>query len=390
MISPENPSTEPTLSKIRWFTNPTIFWLVLLIGLIGILEAGAAMIYFMKIPQQQRDLIETALGAKTNDHSLLRYQAHPYLNFTGNPDFHFANGAQAHNALGFRNEQCCTGKPPEGLLRILAMGGSTTFGWRFSFPNGVWPAILKTELEASRKHPIEVINMGMPFYTTFEQLGVLTMLAPEFSPHIILFHMGLNDAFSVGYQDEGGPDNRFFRHAYSYKPIQGWTKTAMESSYLFRLIGMRVTTPKGAQIGDLATVIQYPVPPQEQLQQNIHSATGKYFHRNLKTMVALAKHLGAIPVLINMPLNPQFEEGQDIYHSGITKAVLRNNEISKTVAEEEGLLYIDLYTRMRDPRLFTDAAHASKRGMAMKAVLIHRALDKNLSTQGILQPASSN
>lgn len=362
-----------------WLTKPTLFWLIILIGIIGFIEAGAAVVYFFKVPQQQQDALEIALGIKNIDHSVLRYKAHPYFNFTGNPDFQFANGSLAHNALGFRNNQCCKGEVPEDSIRIIAIGGSTTFGWRFSFPKNVWPALLEKQLEHSRKHPFEVINMGMPYYTTFEQLGVLSMLVPEFSPHIVLFHMGLNDAFTVGYQDEGGPDNRYFRHPYNFHPLPQWAKTAMQTSYLFRVIGMQLASQEGFLPGDMAAVIQYATPPTEVLKQNVQVATGKYFHRNMKTLVALAKHMGATPVFINMPLNPKYESGQDVYHTEITKAVQRNNHISKKIAEEDGLLYVDLYSRMRDPSFFTDAAHANNKGMAMKAFLVHQELVKNLS-----------
>ena len=318
---------------------------------------------------------------KIVDHSVLRYKAHPYFNFTGNPEFQFANGTVAHNALGFRNNQCCWEEPPRDAIRIVAMGGSTTFGMRFSRAENVWPALLEKQLESSSKLPFEIINLGMPYYTTFEQLGVLSMLVPEFSPHIILFHMGLNDAFTIGYYDEGGPDNRYFRHAYTFHPLPGWAKTAMHTSYALRIIGMKLVSQEGFLPGDMSAVIQYGTPSAEARQRNTQVATGKYFNRNMNTLISLSKHFGAKPVFINMPLNPQYESGQDTYHAEIAKAVLRNNQIMKKIAEASDLLYIDLYSHMRDPAFFTDAAHTNKRGMAMKAHLVHQQLSNHLPNQ---------
>jgi hypothetical protein len=57
--------------------------------------------------------------------------------------------------------------------------------------------------------------------------------------------------------------------------------------------------------------------------KNAERASGKYFRRNLQTLVALSRNINAVPVLINEPLNPAKEAGLDDYHQAVVEAVSR-------------------------------------------------------------------
>ena len=348
-----------------------LFWVLLLAGTLGLLEAAASVLYYFHLTEQEREAVELTIGLRAVSSNLvLRYIPHPYFNFVSNPDFRFTNGYRPHNSMGLRGEPCCAKEKKPGQIRIVAIGGSTTYGVYFTYERNVWPALLQKKLTDQFQPVVEVINAGVPFYTSYELIGLAAMRVPEFSPDLILIHTGLNDAFTVGFSDEGGPDNTFFRHAWSYKLPPDRLKAGMRASYIIRLLGLRLTSSEGFLPGDMAGAIQHAPPADAEVLRNAQTATGKYFRRNLQTLVALFRNMGATPVLINEPLNPLQETGQTVYLSEVVKAVIRNNGILKEVADRNGLVYVDLYSKMQDPAFFMDAAHETQAGMEIKASTI--------------------
>ena len=345
-----------------------LFWFLLLAGTLGVIETIASVVYFSRHAEEERDLIELTLSINWSDNnSVLRYVSHPYFNYVSNPDFRFANGYVPHNAMGLRGPVCCPREKQPATVRIVAIGGSTTYGMYFSDERNVWPALMERSLQKQFGPGIEVINAGVPNYTTYELISLTAMRIPEFAPDILLIHTGLNDAFTVAYVDEGGPDNTGFRHAWAYQPMPDWLKQGMRASYAVRLAALAWSTPGNFQPYDMSAAIQYSAPSDAQVIANAQKATGKYFRRNLQTLVALSKNMGATPVLINEPLNPAKETGQNIFISAVGKAVVRNNQISKEIAERNGLVLVDLYGSMRDAASFLDAAHENQAGMQIKA-----------------------
>jgi lysophospholipase L1-like esterase len=234
--------------------------------------------------------------------------------------------------------------------------------------------LLQEKLRRKYGDWIEVINAGIPNYTTYELIGFTTMVLPELAPDMVLIHTGLNDAFTVGYPDEGGPDNRYFRHAWSYTPLSDSLKQSMRASHLLRLFGASWASSNGFLPGDMAGAIQYPAPDDREMVKYTEAASGKYFRRNLQTLVALCRNINAVPVLINEPLNPAKEANVNGYYRAVVKAVSRNNSIMRDVAVKNRVLSIDLYTTMREPGYFLDAAHETKAGMAKKADVIAEGL----------------
>jgi lysophospholipase L1-like esterase len=341
---------------------------------IGLAEAGAALIYYLHLSTQEREMIELTIGLRTAPtNTVLRFVSHPYFNYVANPAFSYDNGYRPHNAWGFRGTSCCEAKKP-GHIRIVAIGGSTTYGLYFTYEKNVWPALLQEKLQRKFGDRIEVINAGIPNYTTYELIGFTAMILPELAPDVVLIHTGLNDAFTVGYPDEGGPDNQYFRHAWNYVPLSDSLKRSMRASHLVRLLGASWGSSNGFSVGDMAEAIQYPVPDDREMIKNTETASGKYFRRNLQTLVALCRNMNARPVLISEPLNPAREANQNPYYRAVVSAVSRNNSIMRDVAVRNRASSIDVYAKMREPAYFTDAAHETKDGMEKKADLIAEGL----------------
>jgi hypothetical protein len=348
-----------------------IFMVLMLVGVLGFLEAAGAIFYYLIVPAQRRQVVEVALGIRDPGHnSVARYRPHPYLNYMGNPDHVTPDGEKLHHEIGIRRTDVdLTGKP-DGIFRVVAVGGSTTFGHYVPDARNVWPGLVGLALAETLGAEAETVNGGVPNYSTFELIGFSALWLPELEPDLVLVHTGLNDAFTVGFPDEGGPDNTTFRHSWNYRPLPGAVRTAMRASHFLRALGTGWLLRSGYQIGDMTPAMQYPIPPDDEVLKNLEGATGKYFRRNLETLIVLIRQAGGEPVLVNMPINPEFDETGSVYYDAISEAVKRNNRIMSEVADRHGITVVDLYSRMRDPEIYVDAAHVDTRGMMQKAQFV--------------------
>jgi lysophospholipase L1-like esterase len=91
----------------------------------------------------------------------------------------------SHNSLGFRGAEF----PPKGsAVRIVAIGGSTTYGVDVS-DTETWPALLQQKLGAG----YEVLNLGVAGHGTAEHLYMMGAVTSRLRPDIVVLHLGLND-----------------------------------------------------------------------------------------------------------------------------------------------------------------------------------------------------
>ena len=337
---------------------------------LAFLEVVASLYYFFVVPQQGREMLEPLLGVTTPERQdLLRYKPHPYFNYVFNRDYRYADGFQPYNSHGFRAPEWTP--KGRGTIRVVAVGGSTTYGIFSRDGKNIWPAFLAERLNAAGAPAVEVINLGVTGYTLFEIVGVMAMMVPDLEPDIVLLNAGVNDAFSASYPDEGGRDNTFFRFSWKVRQLPEFAKLCMRKSYTLRVLGYLTMSLNAYLPGDLMTAMQYPHPDDEESRRNAADASGKYFRRNLKTVVSLAKNSGAATVLLTQPLNPAWEAVGSPFYQGVIAAHKRNNGIIREVGTESGTAVIELYDGMRAEGLFVDAIHSNLRGEELQARLIY-------------------
>lgn len=81
---------------------------------------------------------------------------------------------------------------PEGETRVLAVGDSSTFGWGVA-DDEPWPAALETELGEGW----QVLNLGVPGYSSVQGRTLVEELAPGLTPDALVVAMGANDGHLV-------------------------------------------------------------------------------------------------------------------------------------------------------------------------------------------------
>jgi lysophospholipase L1-like esterase len=153
------------------------------------------------------------------EQSRARSQPHPYLGYALVPGFRSPDGATqqvSHNALGFRGRETSWQKPP-GTYRILTTGGSSVYGQSESSDAAVWSQVLEDRLR--QRHPeraLEVVNLGVPGWSSFEILINLELRGLELEPDLVIVYEAINDMRCALYK-RGGPvtsDNLQWRQAW--------------------------------------------------------------------------------------------------------------------------------------------------------------------------------
>jgi lysophospholipase L1-like esterase len=108
-----------------------------------------------------------------------------------------AEGVYHINSHGFRGPDF-EDKKPNGTIRICCIGNSCTFGWEI--PEGKTYAEL-LEKELAERYPdqkFEVINCGVPGYSSHQGLVLLKEKILGYNPDIITLSFGWNDIWGAG------------------------------------------------------------------------------------------------------------------------------------------------------------------------------------------------
>ncbi len=77
---------------------------------------------------------------------------------------------------------------PEGTYRILAVGGSNTFGAETSDGQS-WPDYLQTRLNAAQPRPVEVWNFGVSGWETSQKVAALRVLVPRMQADAVVLQL---------------------------------------------------------------------------------------------------------------------------------------------------------------------------------------------------------
>jgi len=118
---------------------------------------------------------------------------HNWMREIPRPGWATPDGRIHINSLGFRGEPIQRAKP-DGAVRIVCLGGSTTFGF-YLHDDATWPHQLQQRLRrAFPTHTIEVINAACPGYNTYVSYVNLRTRLIHLQPDIVVVYHLHNDA----------------------------------------------------------------------------------------------------------------------------------------------------------------------------------------------------
>jgi lysophospholipase L1-like esterase len=104
------------------------------------------------------------------------------------------------NSFGMRMRDIEIAATP-GVQRIAIIGDSCTFGWMVPEDKS-YPRVLETILNDGTKGKYEVLNFGVPGYTSFHGKLRYEQLVKKFKPDLLILAFGFNDSYEFRFSEE--------------------------------------------------------------------------------------------------------------------------------------------------------------------------------------------
>jgi lysophospholipase L1-like esterase len=287
----------------------------------------------------------------------MAYRPLPYVMWGLKPSWNRqpgkANLTRTSNALGFRGAEIEQPKPA-GRYRIVCLGGSTTYDDAVN-DDETNVVQLQALLRAARPgQDIEVINAGVPSYTSAEDLPNLAFRLIDLQPDAVLIYQGINDFRTRNYRNF---DNAYFHYR---KVWDGGTRTWAKGE---------------GELDGINAFIQYKPPdPNGNEADNLRRSGTWAYGRNLTSMAGIAKAHGARCIFVTAIIDKQNEYSTSFVVDGIAE----QNEVMKRVAAQQGAILVDLAAAFPSGDYFVDAVHNNAAGAREKARIIADGLLRDL------------
>ncbi len=240
------------------------------------------------------------------------------------------------NALGLRGPEVAD----DDRVRILAAGDSCTFGWAVAEAEA-YPARLEHVLDTragGRRY--QVINAGVPGYTSYQGLVYLRERGLALKPKLVLINYGFNDVFATGDIEQQ------MARAQLTTPFLVLDDTLIDYSRFYRWLRWHAAAKDD-------NTLPVRVSPEQ-------------YQRNLRAMIDAARTAGAKVVVLNF-WSPMGAENRRPYRLALSAA-----------AEESDTPVV----RYDGPKL--DLVHPTVQGYGMLA----EAVAAQLIESGFVQPAA--
>lgn len=104
------------------------------------------------------------------------------------------------NRFGMRMRGVALERAPE-IIRIAIMGDSCTFGWMIPEENA-YPRVLEKLLNQKGSQRYEVLNFGVPGYTSFHGQLQYERLVKAFKPDVLILAYGFNDSYDFRFSEK--------------------------------------------------------------------------------------------------------------------------------------------------------------------------------------------
>jgi lysophospholipase L1-like esterase len=334
--------------------------------------------WFSKFGSEQERIMYIDNRATINQKTA-EFVAVPFLNFTLNP-------AQSDiSKYGYRGADVEVPKP-QGVYRIVVLGGSTTFGTGLKNEES-WPYQLQQVLRTQYGYEhVEVINLGVPSYYSLNSLINLETHGLALQPDLVIDNDAINDAVVRMYQDP---------QCYSGQtPLIGmgmdqgvWQENNAElpPSTLYRFLAIRfkwMKDPTALISRAVSTGLCPPEPQNGQYSKRLSANIPVYFERNLRNIAAISQAANVRVVMMSSPWNRTVAQKQLDTDSSLdgTRALIasinEHNKLIPIIAQETNSLFVDVAAQMLDEGYFQgDQIHQTPKGTQAEAQIVAVFLD---------------
>ena len=322
-----------------------------------------------------------------------RLVPHRYLGFVTAPGY--VRAPNRHNDLGFRGDDISTPKP-SGLFRIVCLGGSTTYCDGVRDPAATYPRLLQDHLRDAGIADVEVINGGVPGYSSLETLVSLQSRILDLKPNLLIVYHAINDVHcrlvwppSAYRGDQSG--------VWAAPP--GYAMPSLleySSAARMLMVAIGVLRPHGdithaiAPLAETSYAVEfarqarngtYPsgIFERATAAQMLAANPPRNFERNLRSMTAIARTHGVDIVFCTFASMAQGFTGPEVTSPEYRRALEEHNQLVRRVAAEGGASCVDLAALVpAEARHYTDGIHFSEQGNRVRATLVGEFLAEKL------------
>lgn len=294
-----------------------------------------------------------------------------YLLYVPTPGF-AANGVQQNNLQAYRGEAVPLQRTPE-TLRVLFLGGSTTYGEGVPLPEQSYPAqsgllLQQSPILAGRK--IEVINAGLRWGTTAEILTHYLLKYRYYRPDIVVINPGGNDPVAYltpSYQ----PDYSHWR-----KPPRTLEALPGQSRWLLhsRLASAVIVLLFYPDVAEGSTFVHggentpsWWFKPRHAKELHLDEQA---FYNNLSSVVREIRQDDAQVLLLSYQGNP-FDEGDQ---STWRKYYDHEEKVLRHIALEQSVAFAPFPLSNMPANVWVDPSHLNAEGERIKAAYVYQQL----------------
>jgi lysophospholipase L1-like esterase len=319
------------------------------------------------------------------------YVSQPYLNYINSPGQRDMKRNKEINSMGIRYPREISLEKPDSTLRILFMGGSTTFG-DIDDDYDVFPALIEkslhdsiTSLDPSIKY-VECLNAGVHGLTSAELLTHFQFKYQYMHPDLLVLHTGFNDAFLYAqingsiYQPDYHNMRRVFRdivdlssleqellvsRAFAYYIIHtrlgDFLKTTLEDNIFFRFTNDKIWFKPGNGV--------------------IEDSTYNAFYNNITTLVNVAAKRSIKVLLVPEVCDSTMMPSN--LRAVLPEGLRLNRRFLEKIAHKDSLYFCPLPDSKFTSDLFLedDGIHVNKYGEELKAHYIGEYIKKIITTE---------
>lgn len=300
------------------------------------------------------------------------------------------------NTHGYRGAAFAVPKP-DGVTRVMVLGGSSVFDLNVSEGED-WPYLVQERLRASGLGEIEVVNAGVPGYTSFDSVGRLYAQTWKYEPDYLLLYNAWND---IKYFKKVNLQKSILEWRLEYAKIvdprlhyQGIIDRFFGRSELYSHLRFLV-------IRRLFKIGSEGVVEDEEVTDRFSALAVDQYRVNLELFVDLSRNLGATPILMTQATlvdaeNTDQDKGRINYkyshltHEGLVRAYDACEKAAKAVATNKRVSLIDASLQLSGrPELFTDHVHLTSDGGQELAALVAAQLEEEIRNAPARDAASA-
>jgi hypothetical protein len=273
--------------------------------------------------------------------------------------------------LGYRGDDFPVEKPA-GLFRIVVLGGSTVYTEKVKDNARTFTTQLEMILHDEYHYTdVQVINAGVPGYSSWESLINLEFRVLDLEPDLIIIYQNTNDVHArlaepTAYRGDNTGAIRQWRG-----PTVAW----WEYSTLLRILSRKLEYTDQVQLNDFVDALTQLEYTQGDAVAALHENPPIYFRRNLINMIAVAQANNVKVMLATWAHSPYFDDyaATDLYQ----QAYQEQNDLILQLAQERQVPVFDFAAVMpQDREYWADGRHVNEAGARYKAHLFAEFLDK--------------